>query len=196
MKNYVAMYDLYRWRGKTDLKTFLLLFHTPKYKLVYLKRKCEEHKNQKIGFLFYRLWYEHEMIKHDVDIGTSVKIGPGFIIRHTGSIAIRNEVEIGHDVEILQGVTIGYERRGKRLGSPVIGNRVWIGSNAVIVGKVKIGDNVLIAPNAFVNFDVPDNSIVIGNPGVIFPRQDATAGYMENIMDFDEFVKRKGRVDF
>lgn len=32
---------------------------------------------------------------------------------------------------------------------------------------VKIGNNVLIAPNAFVNFDVPDNSIVIGNPGKI-----------------------------
>ena len=36
-------------------------------------------------------------------------------------------------------------------------------------GWVKIGNNVMIAPGAFVNFDVPDNSIVIGNPGKIIP---------------------------
>ena len=40
-------------------------------------------------------------------------------------------------------------------------------ANSVIVGGVKIGNDVLIAPGAFVNFDVPDNSIVIGNPGKI-----------------------------
>lgn len=40
-------------------------------------------------------------------------------------------------------------------------------------GGVKIGNNVLIAPNAFVNFDVPDNSIVIGNPGKIIKRDSS-----------------------
>lgn len=40
-------------------------------------------------------------------------------------------------------------------------------------GGVKIGNNVLIAPNAFVNFDVPDNSIVIGNPGQIIIRDSS-----------------------
>lgn len=38
---------------------------------------------------------------------------------------------------------------------------------------MKIGNNVLIAPNAFVNFDVPDNSIVIGNPGKIIKRDSS-----------------------
>lgn len=36
-----------------------------------------------------------------------------------------------------------------------------------------IGNDVLIAPGAFVNFDVPDNSIVIGNPGQIIPRDSS-----------------------
>lgn len=40
-------------------------------------------------------------------------------------------------------------------------------------GWVKIGNNVMIAPGAFVNFDVPDNSIVIGNPGKIIPRDES-----------------------
>ncbi|WP_138272484.1 LbetaH domain-containing protein [Parabacteroides merdae] len=52
-----------------------------------------------------------------------------------------------------------------------LGNSVWIGPNAVIVEKINIGDNVLIAANSYVNFDVPSNSIVIGNPGRIFHQQ-------------------------
>ena len=52
------------------------------------------------------------------------------------------------------------------------------GANAVIVGKINIGNNVLIAPNSYVNFDVPDNSIVIGNPGKIIHKDNATEGYI------------------
>lgn len=34
----------------------------------------------------------------------------------------------------------------------------------------------MIAPNSFVNFDVPNHSAVIGNPGVIHRRENATDG--------------------
>ena len=67
-------------------------------------------------------------------------------------------------------------------GVPVIGNQVWIGANATIVGKIKIGDNVLIAPNSYVNFDVPDNSVVIGNPAKITSNERATTGYINNVV--------------
>lgn len=62
---------------------------------------------------------------------------------------------------------------------PIIGNNVCINANAIVVGGVRIGNNVLIAPGAFVNFDVPDNSIVIGNPGKIISRSSSpTAKYI------------------
>ncbi|MCD8096227.1 MAG: serine acetyltransferase [Ruminococcus sp.] len=135
-------------------------------------------------FALYRLLYEHYMTKYGVDIGAKTQIGPGFIVRHVGGIAIHSDVIIGKDVEILQGVTIGYERRGERQGTPKIGDRVWIGSNAIVVGKIHVGNNVLIAPGAFVNFDVPDNSIVLGNPGKIIPKEDAVKEYVVNTLDF------------
>ena len=47
-----------------------------------------------------------------------------------------------------------------------------------MVGKIVIGDNVLIAPNAYVNFDVPNNSIVTGNPASIKQQANATEGYV------------------
>ena len=71
----------------------------------------------------------------------------------------------------------------KRIGvgrqvTPVIGNEVWIGINAAIVGKITIGDDVLIAPNSYVNCDVPSHSIVFGNPCIIKHRENATEGYI------------------
>lgn len=67
---------------------------------------------------------------------------------------------------------------GGRQRTPVIGNEVWIGINAAIVGKVTIGDDVLIAPNSYVNCDVPSHSIVFGNPCIIKHRENATEGYI------------------
>ncbi len=36
----------------------------------------------------------------------------------------------------------------------------------------------MIAPLTFVNFDVPDHSIVVGNPGKIISKPNATNGYI------------------
>lgn len=40
---------------------------------------------------------------------------------------------------------------------------------------------MLIAPNTFVNFDVPPHSIVIGNPAKIIARENATEGHLPDI---------------
>lgn len=78
---------------------------------------------------------------------------------------------------------IGQTNRGARIGTPIIGDRVWIGINSAIVGNVTIGDDVLIAPNSFVNVDVPSHSVVFGNPCVIKHRDWATQGYVNNIVE-------------
>ena len=67
---------------------------------------------------------------------------------------------------------------GGRQGVPTIGNDVWIGINAIVVGKITIGDDVMIAPNSYVNCDVPSHSIVFGNPCIIKHRENATEGYI------------------
>ena len=87
-------------------------------------------------------------------------------------------------------MTIGQENRGGRKGTPIIGNEVWIGVNATIVGAIHIGNDVLIAPNTYVNCDIPDHSIVFGNPCIIKPRQCATEGYINNKV---ECIFRKNR---
>ena len=46
-------------------------------------------------------------------------------------------------------------------------DNVYIYPNSVIIGGIKIGDNVKIAPCSLVRQDVPDNAIVAGNPAKI-----------------------------
>lgn len=113
-----------------------------------------------------------------VELPADLNVGPGLFFGHPYCITINPDAIIGNHVNIHKGVTIGIENRGERKGVPTIGNYVWIGVNATVVGKITIGDDVLIAPNSFVNCDVPAHSIVIGSPCIIKNREHATEGYM------------------
>ena len=73
---------------------------------------------------------------------------------------------IGENFICYQHVVLGSKNIHDK-GKPQIGNNVTICTGAVVVGDIIIGNNVIIGANAFVNRDVPDNSIVIGNPGII-----------------------------
>ncbi len=121
-------------------------------------------------------------LKYGLEIFPNTKIGPGLYLGHAYNITVNPNAIIGRNCNLHKGVTIGQENRGKRKGAPIIGNNVWIGINSTIVGKIVIGDDVLIAPNSFVNCDVPSHSIVFGNPCIIKQHDNATGGYINNII--------------
>ncbi|MDV6236206.1 CatB-related O-acetyltransferase [Leptospira ellisii] len=52
-------------------------------------------------------------------------------------------------------------------GDTIVGNDVWIGTNTVILPGVKIGDGAIIGAYSVVARDVPDYTIVAGNPARI-----------------------------
>lgn len=117
---------------------------------------------------------------YGLEIPWDVRIGDGLYLGHAFNITINSKVVIGANCNIHKGVTIGQENRGQRKGCPVIGSCVWIGVGAVVVGRITVGDDVLIAPNSYVNRDIPSHSIVVGNPCVIHPRENATEGYIND----------------
>ena len=53
---------------------------------------------------------------------------------------------------------------------PIIGDNVSIGSGAVVVGAIKIGNNVKIGANSYVDKDIPNNVVVAGCPAKIIKR--------------------------
>ncbi|ASW75072.1 transferase [Chryseobacterium piperi] len=152
----------------------------PNLHFIYLLRKAQEHKKKSILGIFWRFILRHHQIKYGFQIYPETQIGEGLYLGHWGSLVINPNTQIGKNCNIAQGVTIGQQNRGKNTGIPTIGNEVWIGANAVIVGGITVGNNVLIAPNSYVNFDIPSDSVVVGNPGKIYPKEDATEGYINN----------------
>lgn len=182
MKKYTTIQkDFYRESGQW-LSPFEIWSKciNPNLHYVYLLRKCQQHRKKSILGIFWRFVLRHHQIKYGFQIYPETQIGEGFYLGHWGTVVINPKTKIGRNCNIAQGVTIAQSNRGKNEGVPEIGDEVWIGPNAVVVGHIKIGNNVLIAPNTYLNTDVPSDSIVVGNPAQIISRKDATEGYINH----------------
>lgn len=130
---------------------------------------------------FAKLLHRRMVARYGLEIPQKAEIGPGLYLGHAFCITVNPEARIGSDCNLHKGVTVGQENRGKRKGAPIIGDRVWIGVNSSVVGKITVGDDVLIAPNTYVNCDVPSHSVVLGSPCRIIPRDNATEGYINKM---------------
>lgn len=124
--------------------------------------------------LIYRFLKTVSQVAAGIDLPCEATVGRRFRIDHFGGVIISGDAVIGDDVIVRNGVTIGLKRRDDP-GSPVIGNRVDIGAGAKILGRIRIGDDVLIGANAVVLTNVPSNSIAVGVPARILPRQPASS---------------------
>ena len=172
--------DLYRYEGERNSSLRIRLryvFFVPGFTYIFFLRHSAQSSNKVVRAIWTIFLHVTKFITH-IQIPSSATIGRGFRIVHFGQRVVNPDAVIGKNFNISQGCLIG-NSQGKRGGVPVIGNNVCMNANSVIVGGCHIGNNVLIAPGAFINFDVPDNSIVIGNPGKVIPRDSSpTAKYI------------------
>lgn len=163
--------DYYRMTGKkwnfVRGGVIMLLRYDIRYLYLIRRRKTK----------FRTLFAIRAARKYGLEI-LSDNIGPGLYIGHAHNINVNPDTIIGKNCNLNKGCTLGRENRGIREGAPVLGDNVWIGTNSIVVGNVHIGNDVLIAPNAYVNFDVPDHSIVLENPGRIIKKENATDSYI------------------
>jgi serine O-acetyltransferase len=181
--NFIFNDDYYRMTGKklklTEIDFYKeFLFHH-NLKFVFYMRCITENKFKLLKpFFKVRLFCLGR--RYGLEINANTKIGNGFRLVHPYNITISPYAVIGRNVNIFKGATIGTSDTSweKRRGSPIIGDKVQIGINSTIIGKIRVGNNVVIAPNSFVNKDIPDNSIVIGNPCRIMHKEDATTEFV------------------
>jgi serine O-acetyltransferase len=107
-----------------------------------------------------------------IRMSMGARIGDGLMLAHRGCIYI-GPCEIGRNCNISQETTIGQGGLGTdRFGVPKIGDGVYIAPGAKLFGKIVIGNNVSIGANAVVSKDIPDNAIVVGNPGRVVGFQE------------------------
>ncbi len=83
---------------------------------------------------------------------------------HPVGVVIGMGVVMGESCIIFQNTTLGTRKMFYGDDYPILGNNVTVGANSIVVGNVKIGNNVTIGACTFVNKDIPDNAIVVGNP--------------------------------
>ena len=173
--------DLYRYYGDAGESLAQRVLRPPELRYIALFRKANECKFRPLK-LYYTVRLKLMSYRTNIQIPARTEIGEGFYIGHSGRVIINPEAKLGKNMNISTGVVIGYENRGKRKGVPKFEGNCWIGANAVVVGNITIGEDVLIAPLAFVNFDVPPHSVVIGNPAKIVHKENATEEYVCNIV--------------
>lgn len=113
----------------------------------------------------YFFQYHRIRSKWGIEIPRSVEIGEGFYIGHFGGITISGSAVFGKNVNISQQITVGLSGLGENSGVPKIGDNVYIAPGAKIFGKIAVGNNVKIGANAVIYKDIPDNAIVVLNPG-------------------------------
>ena len=136
------------------------------YRYVHRLRKTEYYLNTGNKLLYH--WSHFLQNRLGLKLGIRIApnaVGKGLNIIHLaggGGGCILNCLQIGNYCRVQSGVVVG--NVGDDEHRPIIGNHVGLGLGCKIYGKITIGDNVQILPNAVVTHDVPANAIVGGIP--------------------------------
>lgn len=118
-----------------------------------------------------------------INRGTKVLIGENAILKigHNTYINEHSRIQCREDIEIGKGCAIAWNVNildtdehvavinGKKStnGKVTIGNRVWIGCNVIILKGTVLGDGSIIAAGSVVTKDVPQATLIGGNPAKI-----------------------------
>lgn len=137
----------------------------------YLKtlRYCEYHLNNrglhhKILYCFHKIRLNRLALKYGINVPIN-RTGYGLRLMHISGGVVLNIERCGIYCGFNYGVLLG--NKGSNIARPLIGDYTSFGPGAKAFGKITIGNNVFVAPNAVVTKDVPDRCVVGGVPAKV-----------------------------
>ena len=128
-----------------------------------------------------------QLRKRGAVIGEDVHLLSSLIDCNTACLVeIGNHVGIGHAVMIYAhdastNMHLGYTQIAKT----TIGDYVFIGAGSIVLQGVTIGNNVIVGAGSVVRDNIPDNSVVMGNPARIVCTTDK---YIEKNRENENFI--------
>ena len=167
------------------------VFLYPSFKVMMHYRVA--HKLYQKGHYFLARWISQRAVrKTGIEIHPGAQIGRGLFIDHGNGVIIGETTIIGDNVTLYQGVTLGGtgKEHGKR--HPTLGNNVMVSAGAKVLGSFTIGDNSKIGAGSVVLSEVPPNCTVVGVPGRVVKRDNASLPRETmNQTDLPEFFRLK-----
>jgi acetyltransferase-like isoleucine patch superfamily enzyme len=128
----------------------------------------------------YMKMYIKYLKQNGMDIkGNPIYIGAttSFDGRDYSKIHIGDRTVISSDVRFLThdySISRAIEATGRKLDKEVyslkdiyIGNNCFIGTKSILMPGCRLGNNVIVGAGSVVRGEIPDNSMVIGNPAII-----------------------------
>ncbi|MBU1011387.1 MAG: acetyltransferase [Bacteroidetes bacterium] len=129
---------------------------------------------EKLAFKYLKVVHPTATISSYSTIGTGTVVFHQSVIQSGTSVGkhciINTKASIDHDCNI--GDYVHISPGAILCGNVQVGELSWIGAGAVIIQGTKIGKNTIIGAGSVIIRDIPDNSVVVGNPGKIIKTND------------------------
>jgi serine O-acetyltransferase len=129
-------------------------------KYIILLRKTEYYVNtsKKIRATIHKIRLANISNKYSMHIPINC-CDKGLKIMHVGPILMNSNTRCGKNLAI--HINTSLVAGGRSNKAPIVGDNVVVGVGAVIVGGIKIANNVAIGANAVVNKDVLEENIAV-----------------------------------
>ena len=106
-----------------------------------------------------------------IQIGSNTRIGLGSVL--IGPVTIGNDVRLAQNVIVTalnhnyQDISMPISEQGVNTEEVYIADETWLGANVVILPGMSVGKHCIVAAGSIVTRNVPDYSVVAGNPARI-----------------------------
>ncbi|WP_314720382.1 DapH/DapD/GlmU-related protein [Parvimonas micra] len=107
-----------------------------------------------------------------IKIGKNVFINSNTLFMARGGIIIEDDVKIAANCQLLTNNHDSYERKILTCKPILIKKGAWIGAGATIMPGICIGKYAIVGASSVVTHDVPDYSVVVGNPARVIKELD------------------------
>lgn len=139
-------------------------------------RKLEYYTNVRTHFgggnlmrIYYTIKWKRLSNKYGIYIHPNT-VGKGLYIPHFNGGIQLNCISMGDFCSVSSGVVVG--NKWSQDNRAIIGNNVELTIGCKIIGKVVLGNNVIVAPNSVVIKSIPDNAVVSGVPAKIIKARE------------------------